>query len=75
MESQPQNPKFRINPDNFHPWIHQHGLLLEAFVTQYIQSTPFILLVCLDCGFMSKSTAIVMLKLSVSLSILFPGQV
>ena len=22
MESQPQNPEFRINPENFHPGIH-----------------------------------------------------
>ena len=22
MESQPQNPEFRINPENFHPWAH-----------------------------------------------------
>ena len=22
MESQPQNPEFRNNPDNFHPWVH-----------------------------------------------------
>ena len=22
MESQPQNPKFRINPENFHPCIY-----------------------------------------------------
>ena len=22
MESQPQNPEFRINPENFHPWEH-----------------------------------------------------
>ena len=22
MESQPQNPKFRNNPENFHPWAH-----------------------------------------------------
>ena len=21
MESQPQNPEFRNNPENFHPWI------------------------------------------------------
>ena len=21
MESQPQNPEFRINPENFHPWV------------------------------------------------------
>ena len=23
MESQPQNPEFRINPENFHPWHQQ----------------------------------------------------
>ena len=23
MESQPQNPEFRINPENFHPWKHK----------------------------------------------------
>ena len=22
MESQPQNPEFRINPENLHPWKH-----------------------------------------------------
>ena len=21
MESQPQDPEFRINPENFHPWL------------------------------------------------------
>ena len=30
MEGQPQNPKFRINQENFHPWICQHWGLLEA---------------------------------------------
>ena len=29
MESQPQNPEFRINPDNFHPW-NQHIYLLQS---------------------------------------------
>ena len=24
MESQPQNPEFRNNPENFHPWDLQH---------------------------------------------------
>ena len=24
MESQPQNPEFRINPENFHPWIRDY---------------------------------------------------
>ena len=23
MESQPQNPEFRINPENFHPWSYK----------------------------------------------------
>ena len=23
MESQPQNPEFRNNPENFHPWTFQ----------------------------------------------------
>ena len=23
MESQPQNPEFRINPENFHPCVYQ----------------------------------------------------
>ena len=22
MESQPQNPEFRNNPENFHPWLY-----------------------------------------------------
>ena len=26
MESQPQNPEFRINPENLHPWITQDEL-------------------------------------------------
>ena len=25
MESQPQNPEFRINPENFHPCIHNRN--------------------------------------------------
>ena len=25
MESQPQNPDFRINPENFHPCVHTAG--------------------------------------------------
>ena len=29
MESQPQNPEFRNNPGNFHPW--QVGSLTRAF--------------------------------------------
>ena len=26
MESQPQNPEFRINPENFHPCVKPNGL-------------------------------------------------
>ena len=26
MESQPQNPEFRINPENFHPCIYVSGV-------------------------------------------------
>ena len=25
MESQPQNPEFRDNPENFHPWINDQN--------------------------------------------------
>ena len=28
MESQPQNPEFRINPENFHPYIKMSSYLL-----------------------------------------------
>ena len=28
MESQPQNPEFRINPENFHPCITKKKLIL-----------------------------------------------
>ena len=27
MEIQPQNPEFRINPDNFHPWKHRKSCM------------------------------------------------
>ena len=31
MESQPQNPEFRINPENFHP--HKYKLSILSAVT------------------------------------------
>ena len=31
MESQPQNPEFRINPENFHPW-NQYQLLFKRLI-------------------------------------------
>ena len=30
MESQPQNPEFRINPENFHPCIYGQFLLMNV---------------------------------------------
>ena len=30
MESQPQNPAFRNNPENFHPWDVKTGLFLNS---------------------------------------------
>ena len=27
MESQPQNPEFRNNPENFHPWYYLYSIL------------------------------------------------
>ena len=32
MESQPQNPEFRINPENFHPcnMVASHGLKINV---------------------------------------------
>ena len=31
MESQPQNPEFRINPENFHPFCHLHPTVAPAY--------------------------------------------
>ena len=28
MESQPQNPEFRIDPENFHPCMYLYGFIL-----------------------------------------------
>ena len=37
MESQPQNPEFRINPENFHPCPYEHELsfLPMAYESQH----------------------------------------
>ena len=32
MESQPQNPEFRNNPENFHPW-HRHQISFKGVQT------------------------------------------
>ena len=34
MESQPQNPEFRINPENFHPCV-QHAIDVNSL---YVES-------------------------------------
>ena len=31
MESQPQSPEFRNNPENFHPWIKNTSILIVAY--------------------------------------------
>ena len=31
MESQPQNPEFRNNPENFHPWLKSRVSIVLAF--------------------------------------------
>ena len=48
MESQPQNPEFRINPENFHPCGHDfsdpHLLSMLVLWTEkylHFQSKPF----------------------------------
>ena len=41
MESQPQNPEFRNNPENFHPWIsdldlnYLHRLICPNILDKY----------------------------------------
>ena len=57
MESQPQNPEFRNNPENFHPCI-----CLSIRVVGMIRYM-----------ITSRSTAMVMLRRSVHLTTLYPG--
>ena len=33
MESQPQNPEFRNNPENFHPWVCYLIYSIEFHIT------------------------------------------
>ena len=51
MESQPQNPEFRKNPENFHPWpcpttmafaIGQNRIshLMSLYIYMYIHNRP-----------------------------------
>ena len=32
MESQPQNPEFRNNPENFYPWNHTLTIYMDLFI-------------------------------------------
>ena len=32
MESHPQNPEFRNNPENFHPWILSSNQIIKALI-------------------------------------------
>ena len=36
MESKPQNPDFRNNPENFHPWDNPGFIILQAAMTRLI---------------------------------------
>ena len=40
MESEPQNPEFRINPENFHPRVYNHSPLSAHWQTAFSE-TPF----------------------------------
>ena len=37
MESQPQNPEFRINPENFHP-CSIHGLVTDIYLKYIVEA-------------------------------------
>ena len=41
MESQPQNPEFRNNPGNFHPWY------MQIFTTYFLTFLITILTLCM----------------------------
>ena len=47
MESQPQNPEFRINPENFHPCLHRdqldkrfHQVRMASQIQEYMILLP-----------------------------------
>ena len=41
MESQPQNPEFKINPENFHPCIKDYGTYNGVFGARNIMLKIF----------------------------------
>ena len=44
MESQPQNPEFRINPENFHPWDSEEKVLVLQLSNSYLSVVSIIFL-------------------------------
>ena len=50
MESQPQNPEFRINPENFHPGMHatlkNYYLYVHWLLTQKALTNRLVFPVC-----------------------------
>ena len=84
MESQPQNPEFRNNPENFHPndqldyWNINIASLVnllsrEQITKVLIRLRVWSLFVCF-VALRPKSTAMVIAGRSVHLTTLFPGQ-
>ena len=41
MESQPQNPEFRINPENFHPSLYVISILYSGSQLSKQETMPF----------------------------------
>ena len=39
MESQPQDPEFRNNPENFHPWFYQYQNLICWLIINFCNLT------------------------------------
>ena len=39
MESQPQNPEFRIYPENFHPWVYIIIIQITICLTYWARQT------------------------------------
>ena len=46
MESQPQNPEFRINPENFHPCIMLKDTLQTCMHSYLVEQEMCLIFVC-----------------------------
>ena len=49
MESQPQNPEFRNNPENFHPCVH----IVNS--SGHLRQCPFFIHVAIECSDMDET--------------------